>query len=144
MSRSSHYSSPKTDPVRYLLDTHCLAWAVGDPSLLSQAALEVLTHAENDLLISPASIWEMSIKHQAGKWPEVAPFLDEHLFQQFSRRLFLQELPVRIPHTRLAGQFKVAHKDPFDRLLAAQALLEGVALISKDDIFDTFPITRIW
>lgn len=86
----------------------------------------------------------MSIKYHAGRWPEVAPFLDEQLYAGFAQRLGLQELPVRIPHTRLAGQFKLEHKDPFDRLLAAQALLEGVALVSKDPAFDAFPIHRVW
>jgi PIN domain nuclease of toxin-antitoxin system len=130
--------------MRYLLDTHTLAWAVGDPSHLGPNARQLLEDANNELLVSPASIWEMSIKHSAGRWPEVAPFLDEERFSYFCQRLSLQELPVRIPHTRLAGSFSVAHKDPFDRLLAAQALLEGVPLVSKDSQLDQFTITRVW
>lgn len=130
--------------MRYLLDTHTFAWAVGDPSLLSGQASSLLLEPSHKLLVSPASIWEMSIKQRAGKWPEVAPFMDEQLYAGFTQRLGVQELPVRVPHTRLAGQFNVAHKDPFDRLLAAQALLEGVPLLSKDQAFDLFPIIRLW
>ncbi|UCH25590.1 MAG: type II toxin-antitoxin system VapC family toxin [Trueperaceae bacterium] len=130
--------------MRYLLDTHTLAWAVGDPSLLGSNARQLLEDTDNELLVSPVSIWEMSIKHHSGRWPEVGPFLDEERFSYFCQRLGLQELVVRIPHTRLAGSFSVAHKDPFDRLLAAQALLEGMPLISKDPQLDPFAVTRLW
>ncbi len=130
--------------MRYLLDTHTLTWAVGDPSLQSEKAVELLSDSKNVLLVSPASVWEMSIKHRAGRWPEVAPFLDDRQYDGFSQHLGLLELPIHVVHTRLAGQFNLAHKDPFDRLLAAQALLEGVGLTSKDTAFDLFPITRVW
>lgn len=130
--------------MRLLLDTHTLAWAVGDPSLLSGRVHALLLDSGNELLVSPASVWEMSIKHRAGKWPEVAPFMDEQLYDGFVKRLGVQELPIHVPHTRLAGQFNLDHKDPFDRLLAAQALLEGIPLVSKDTALDPFPITRVW
>lgn len=128
----------------FLLDTHTLAWAVGDPSLLGPNALAHLQDPASVLLVSPASIWEMSIKHRAGKWPEVAPFLDDQRFAAFMKRLGASELPIRLPHARLAGQFDVAHKDPFDRLLAAQALLEGVTLLSQDPAFEDFPVACAW
>ena len=70
--------------------------------------------------------------------------MDEQQYTGFAQRLRVQELPIRVPHTRLAGQFNLEHKDPFDRLLAAQALLEGVPLVSKDAALDLFPITRVW
>ena len=130
--------------MRYLLDTHTLAWAVGDPAQLSKRAHTLLSNPGNALLVSPASIWEMSIKHRLGRWPEVAPFMDEQIYREITRRLGSQELPIRHQHARLAGQFNVPHQDPFDRLLAAQALLDGVPLISKDDALEQFPITRLW
>lgn len=130
--------------MRYLLDTHVLAWAVGDPARLSETARAILSGVSNELLASPASIWEMSSKYNLGKWPEVAPFIDETLYAQFSRRLATQELVIRASHMRLAGQFKVDHKDPFDRLLAAQAVLEGLPLISKDTALEQFPVSRVW
>ena len=84
----------------------------------------------------------MSIKHQAGKWSEVAPFLGDSQYEQFTLQLGIGELFIRVPRTPLAGQFAVDHKDPFDRLLAAQALLEGMTLMSEDAIFDQFPISK--
>ena len=86
----------------------------------------------------------MSIKYHAGKWAEVAPFMDEEQYAHFLQRLGARELAIRTPHTRLAGQFDVGHKDPFDRLLVAQALLEGIPLVSKDTKLDAFPMTRVW
>jgi PIN domain nuclease of toxin-antitoxin system len=130
--------------VRFLLDTHAFAWAVGDPDRLGDTATATLREVDNELLVSPASIWEMSIKHHLGKWPEVAPFMDEQLYGDFTARLGVRELSIRTSHARLAGQFNVDHPDPFDRMLAAQALLEGIPIISKDLALDRFPVTRIW
>jgi PIN domain nuclease of toxin-antitoxin system len=130
--------------VRYLLDTHTFAWAVGAPELLSERVRALLTDPNTTPLVSAASTWEMSIKHHLGKWPEVAPFLDEGQYRQFLRRLRASELPINHSHARLAGQLTMDHCDPFDRMLAAQALLEGVPLISKDAQLDLFPSARLW
>ncbi len=130
--------------MRCLLDTHTLAWAVGDPSRLGGEAFALLSDASNGLLVSPVSIWEMSIKYHSGKWSEVAPFLDEAKYASFAERLGLAEFPIGVAHTRLAGGFDVAHKDPFDRLLAAQSLLGEVTLISKDPVFGRFGVSRVW
>lgn len=130
--------------MRYLLDTHTFAWAIGDPSQLGAVAADLLRDVGNELLVSPVSVWELSIKHHLGKWPAVAPFMDERLYESFTDRLGTKELVVQTSHARLAGQFHVAHADPFDRLLASQSLLEGATLISKDAAFDLFPIDRVW
>ncbi len=130
--------------MQYLLDSHVLAWAVGKPELLSENAFHLLSDRKNHLLISPVSIWEMSIKHHLGKWPEVAPFINEEQFEMILQQLNATQLLINHKHTRLAGQFSMPHKDPFDRLLAAQAILEGVTVISKDSAFDAFPLTRVW
>lgn len=130
--------------MRFLLDTHTLAWAVGDPVRLSDEAHALLAAPSNSLLLSPASIWEMSIKHHMGRWPEVAPFMDDDVRASLCRRLGAKELCIASAHARLAGSFGVPHKDSFDCLLAVQSVLEGVALISKDVTLDAFPITRLW
>lgn len=130
--------------MRYLLDTHTFAWAVGDAGLLSEAAVQVLQHRQNQLFVSPASVWEMSIKHKLGKWPEVAPFMDEQLYAHLTRQLGASELLIDHRHTRLAGQLGAVHKDPFDRLLVAQALLENMTLVSKDSALDVFAVERLW
>lgn len=130
--------------MRYLLDTHTLAWAVGDPDLLGPDARRLLQDPANELLVSPVSIWEMSIKHRAGRWPDVGAFLDDERYAQISLRLGVREFPIRISHARLAGGFSVEHKDPFDRMLAAQAILEGVPIVSKDARLDAFAVARAW
>jgi PIN domain nuclease of toxin-antitoxin system len=130
--------------MRFLLDTHALAWAVGQPSSLSKKVLTLLEKPDSEIIVSPVSVWEMSIKHKLGKWPEVVPFMDEQLYETFLEKLGATELDIASRHTRLAGQFDTGHKDPFDRLLAAQAVIEGIALISKDDVMDSFPLVRIW
>jgi PIN domain nuclease of toxin-antitoxin system len=130
--------------VRVLLDTHILAWAVGQPESLSSKVRELLEHPETQPLVSAVSIWEMSIKHNLGKWPEVEPFMNERLYGNFLEQLGASELAISSRHTRLAGQFDVNHKDPFDRLLVAQAVLENIPVLSKDEALDLFPVTRIW
>jgi PIN domain nuclease of toxin-antitoxin system len=130
--------------MRYLLDTHVLAWAVGDPSRLSKVARKALENPRNERLVSAVSIWEMSIKFSKGKWPEVESFMDEEQFQDDLTRLSAVELPIRSRATRVAGLFSQIHQDPFDRLLVAQAILEGVPIISKDEALDAFPVTRLW
>jgi PIN domain nuclease of toxin-antitoxin system len=132
------------DNVRILLDTHALAWAIGDPTRLRATARTVLEDPATQVLFSPASIWEMSIKHTLGKWPEVAPFLDDVLSATLIARLGATELPIVSKHTRLAGAFNMNHKDPFDRLLVAQAVIEGLTILSADDVLDAFPVTRLW
>lgn len=129
---------------RYLLDTHTFAWAVGDPASLSGTVRGLLEDPDNAVLVSAASVWEMSIKHHLGKWPEVAPFFDDALYAGFLSTLRATELPIRHAHARLAGQWAVAHRDPFDRMLAAQAVIEGVPILSKDVLLDQFSVTRLW
>lgn len=129
---------------RYLLDTHVFAWAVGDPSKLSKTARKILENPTHQRLLSAASVWEMSIKFSKGKWPEVESFMDEHQFATDLKQLAVEELLISSRHTRLAGLFAQGHQDPFDRLLAAQAILEGMAIVSKDTALDEFPVTRVW
>ena len=130
--------------MRFLMDTHAFAWAVGEPSRLPRRVREMLQDRESVPFVSCASVWEMSIKCKAGRWPEVLPFMDERLYAQFLDQLRAVELPVNSRHARVAGQFELDHKDPFDRLIAAQAFLEGLPLVSKDSAMDEFPVSRIW
>ena len=130
--------------MRLLLDTHTLAWAVGVPERLGKGAHAALIDPRNTLLVSAACIWEMSIKYHLRKWPDVGAFLDESLYQSFLDQLGAEELPVTAAHARLAGQFNVAHRDPFNRMLAAQTLLKGAALVTQDPAFESFPLQVIW
>jgi PIN domain nuclease of toxin-antitoxin system len=130
--------------MQLLLDTHVFFWSVSVPDNLSSAAKEILLAPENTLWVSPVSLWEMSIKHHIGRWSEVSPFLQETQYRHFLERLQAQELLITARHTTLAGQLEQEHRDPFDRLLVAQAICEQMSLVSKDAVLDSFPITRLW
>lgn len=130
--------------MRVLLDTHTLVWAVQQPNLLSPSATRLLENPATQIFVSAVGIWEMSIKYQLGRWREVAAFMDDDLYNSFLLRLNATELKVSSRHARLAGQFNMTHKDPFDRLLVAQAILEGMPIISEDLLLDAFPVTRVW
>jgi PIN domain nuclease of toxin-antitoxin system len=119
-------------------------WAVCEPKRLSPKVRQILEAPKNIRLVSPVSIWEMSIKFSKGKWPEVESFLDERQLMSDLHQLAAEELLISARHTRLAGLFKQPHQDPFDRLLAAQAVLEGLSILSKDKYLDAFPANRIW
>ena len=99
--------------MRYLLDTHTFAWAVGDPTKLGAKAHLYLSDLANTLLVSAVCSWEMSIKNYLNRWPEVALYLDDELYEGFLLQLSAQELPIRGSHARLAGGLEVSHKDPF-------------------------------
>lgn len=129
--------------VGMLLDTHAFVWAVAAPDRLSSHALEVIADPTVALLVSAATAWEISIKHRSGRWPEVAPLLSQ--FARLTKDLGATHLPITSEHALSAGSLDWQHTDPFDRALAAQAMSEGVALISKDPAFASLPgLTRLW
>lgn len=126
-----------------LLDTHAFVWAVTAPQRLSAAAKATIADATTPLLLSAASAWEMSIKHRSGRWPQVAVLVRQ--YDHLAGRLGATHLPVSAEHALLAGGLEWEHGDPFDRALAAQALREGVPLVSRDAAFAGLPgLTVIW
>ena len=119
--------------MRLLLDTHVLAWWLKDSPQLPTQHRELIKSLDNEVLVSAASCWEIAIKVRAGKWPEAAglvPGLASAL-----KSTCLTMLPISAEHAERAGLLAIAHKDPFDRLLAAQALEENLALASVDPVF---------
>ena len=124
-----------TDPQRpaVLLDTHALLWALTAPEQLGARARAVVEDPEVRLVVSAASAWELATKHRLGRLPQAEVLLgayDSHL-----ARLGAQELPIRSGHALLAGRLDWDHRDPFDRMLAAQAILEAIPLVSRDRAF---------
>ena len=122
--------------MRLLLDTHALLWALLEPRRLSAAASALIRDPANVVLVSAATAWEIATKLRLGRLPHagaVVAAYDAHL-----ARLRADELPVRSQHALLAGRFPVAHRDPFDRMLAAQAIVEGARLVTVDPAFDQF------
>jgi len=128
--------------VRVLLDTHSLVWfAFADPKLATPAK-GVIEDPANEILVSPASYWEIAIKVALGKWQLHQPYpeLIDSLWTVYGFR----NLPISPLHTaRLIGMAD-HHGDPFDRLLAAQALVESVPMVSADAVFDRYGVSRIW
>jgi len=127
---------------QFLLDTHVLLWSLSEPERLSESAQQVILNPENLLWVSAASAWEISTKHRLGKLPQA-----EILLQNYAsalQRLQVNSLPITAAHALLAGQHPVPHRDPFDRMLAAQAMLENLVLITKDPGFQDFQLVTIW
>ncbi len=127
---------------RYLLDTHALLYAVARPHLLSARAFAVINDPLSVLYASSASAREIATKYRLGKLPHAEPLIIDYLGSL--ARLGAGEIPVTSSHALLAGSFEVAHKDPFDRILAAQARLESLSVISKDRALDAFGVRRLW
>ncbi|MCL2454815.1 MAG: type II toxin-antitoxin system VapC family toxin [Micrococcales bacterium] len=129
--------------MKLLLDTHVVLWAQRDSARLSSTARTLLAEPSNDVLLSAVVPWELSIKEHAGKLPEAAPLLTA--WREVVRALAAVPLPMVDDHALAAGRLDWTHKDPFDRMLAAQAVATGATVVSADTVFDTFPaVTRLW
>jgi PIN domain nuclease of toxin-antitoxin system len=130
--------------VRVLLDTHTLLWYVLANPQLSATAEATIVDAANEILMSPASYWEIAIKVGSGKFILKQPL--EDFVDLCLNRYGFRILPIEPQHAaRVATlpQFK-HHKDPFDRLLVAQALTEGISILSSDPRLDAYGVTRLW
>ena len=130
--------------MRHLPDSHALLWyTLNDPKLSAKAKAVILDPA-NEILISPASLWEIAIKLSLGKLKLQQPFQD--FIDVCLNKYGFKILPIDPGHTvRVAAlPYLPNHKDPFDRLLVAQALVEGIPLVSNDPALDAYGITRIW
>jgi PIN domain nuclease of toxin-antitoxin system len=123
--------------MRLLLDTHVVLWAVAEPARLSASTRSALIAPRNRLYPSAASAWEMEIERTLGKLTTPADFDDE------LARLRLEELPVRVAHTRELRALPDHHRDPFDRLLVAQARCESLVLVTADAIVRSYPVRTL-
>lgn len=120
-----------------LLDTHAYAWAVTAPDRLSERARAAIADASNTLLVSAASAWELAIKHRSGKWPAAEPLVSQHAM--YCARLRAREHPISAADALRAGTLSWSHPDPFDRMLAAQAMLTNATLVTRDESFTELP-----
>ena len=128
--------------MRLLLDTHAFLWWLSGDGALSVRAREAVADAANEIFVSAASVWEIATKHRIGKLPGVAVIvanLDEAISDQG-----FHGLPISVRHGQIAGALPGAHRDPFDRMLIAQAMEETLALVSNEHVFDRFGVTRLW
>jgi PIN domain nuclease of toxin-antitoxin system len=122
--------------MKLLLDTHLLLWAAGDPNRLSAAALKLIKAPANELLFSSGSIWEVTIKRGLGRRDFQA---DPRLLRRGLLDNGYGELPILSDHVVAIENLPPIHKDPFDRLLVAQATVEGITLLTSDSVVARYP-----
>lgn len=128
--------------MRYLLDTHTLVWWLLDDVRLSHKARAAIADADNEIFASAVSAFEVTTKHRLGKWPEAQPICADFIKLITNERFGL--LSIQTPHALQAGRLAGEHKDPFDRLLAAQSILDDLVIVSADSAFNIFGVQRLW
>lgn len=124
--------------MKILLDTHALIWAAVDPDRLSERAEEVIVDSRNDVYVSAVSAWEIAIKRAKGllRFPD----LDDRVL----RALRFMELPVSIHHGSAVGRLPIHHRDPFDRMLVAQARSESMTIVTRDSMITAYDVRTCW
>jgi PIN domain nuclease of toxin-antitoxin system len=125
-----------------LLDTHAFLWWIGDDPRLSERAREVLSDGDNDLVFSAASGWEIAIKARLGRL-QVLGDLNTYLYRQLTEN-YTSVLPVHLSHALRVHALPDHHRDPFDRLLVAQAIVEEMPLLSADPRIARYPVEVVW
>ena len=128
--------------VRFLLDTHALLWWFTDDPRLSPVVREAIEDASNEFFVSAASAWEISTKQRLGKLPELPDVTSR--FAELVAADGFAHLAVNYLHSLRAGGCRVAHRDPFDRMLAAQSELESLPLVTRDPAFVHFGTETFW
>lgn len=121
--------------MRYLLDTHTFIWFTENNPSLGKTAGRLIKDKNNEVFISIASLWEIAIKTSLRKLSIIAPY--DSIFDDLSR-LDIELVPIRFEHTALVNKLPFHHKDPFDRMIASQAICENLDLLSCDDKFDKY------
>lgn len=128
---------------RVLLDTHAYIWLVSDPDRLSTTAYEAVIDIDTEVYVSAASLWEISTKARLSKLPGGGTLAAT--FEDRARLHVLEGLPMGFGHSRLAGELDWDHRDPFDRMLAAQSMLENLPLVTNDSRLQAYDsIHTIW
>jgi PIN domain nuclease of toxin-antitoxin system len=128
--------------VTLLLDTQCFLWFVLNDMKLSEAARAAIEDPANAIRISPASHWEIAIKISLGKYQLNVPY--EQFWTTAMQQSEIGVLPIEVRHTAALTTLPFHHKDPFDRMLVAQAMVEKIPLISSDSTLDAYGVRRLW
>jgi PIN domain nuclease of toxin-antitoxin system len=128
--------------MRLLLDTHALIWWWANGQQMSAKGVALLAAPENTILVSAVSAWEMATKYRIGKLPGAEEGIEN--FAAWVARDAMEPLAINLDHALMAGGFAAPHADPFDRMLAAQAIVEGIPILSRDAALDVFGCERIW
>ena len=128
--------------MRLLLDTHVFLWWIADSSRLSARVRGLIAERDNPVFVSAASAWEIATKHRVGKLPEAA-----HLALDVAGMIAdqgFEELSITVADAERSGRLPGPHRDPFDRMLAAQAIERNLTLVSKDPMFNHYAVQRLW
>ena len=125
-----------------LLDTHALLWWLSDDESLPESVRKLIARPNNKVMISAASAWEIATKVRLGKLPVAADLAAD--FSGYLAREHFEGLPVSMEHAVRAGLLPGPHKDPFDRMLIAQAQAEDLSIISNETAFDNYGVRRLW
>jgi PIN domain nuclease of toxin-antitoxin system len=128
--------------LRLLLDTHAFLWWLAGDDNLSTTSRQAIGNPDNEVFVSAASAWEIATKFRLGKLPGAAAIVAD-LADAVTEHA-LTPLPISIRHAQAAGMLPGPHRDPFDRMLMAQAMSEDMALVSNEDIFDAYGVRRLW
>jgi PIN domain nuclease of toxin-antitoxin system len=128
--------------MRALLDTHALLWWLSDDPSLSKRARAFISQTENIVIVSSASAWEIATKVRIGKLGSADELTGD--FLGYLQREGFEALSISIQHAIRAGLLPGSHKDPFDRMLIAQAQAEDLPMLSNDRVFDDYGVRRIW
>jgi PIN domain nuclease of toxin-antitoxin system len=128
--------------MRVLLDTHTFLWWLDGDIKLPKKVQKLIANTENEIYVSAASAWEICTKVRIGKLPgaiEIAPIVNSCITSQGFR-----SLPITVAHAQRAGLLSGQHRDPFDRMLIAQALSEQMSIATNEELFDSFNVERVW
>lgn len=128
--------------MRLLLDTHAYFWWRADPTRLSTLASDAIRDRANVVYVSAATVWELSIKAHARGWEAARILLLD--IEDHVRAQGMLELPISLSHAREAGSLPLVHRDPFDRMLIAQARVERIQIVSNESLFDAYGVSRHW
>lgn len=128
--------------MRLLLDTHAVLWWFSGNERLSRPARAAVDDEDTEVFVSAVSAFEIALKHRSGRLPEAERLMVS--YQSILAEEGFTPLAVSTEHALAAGALRISHRDPFDRLLIAQAIVEGMTLVSNERIFDAAGVSRLW
>lgn len=128
--------------MRILVDTHVFVWYVQNNERLPKSIVSLINDGRNDILLSVVSVWEMAIKQSTGKLNLGSPYAS--FIEEQMKLNKMELLPIKLAHTEIVTTLQFYHRDPFDRLLMAQAIAEDIVIVSTDSIFSLYPVQTMW
>lgn len=128
--------------MRLLLDTHAYLWWLAGDCSLPRRVRGLIDDVESHVLVSAASAWEIATKHRLGRLPGAAAIVSD--IEASVRHQGFEPLPVTMRHGQRAGSLPGHHRDPFDRMVIAQAILEDCVVVSNESVFDSYGVGRLW